>query len=418
MYLFGSILILVFCVWNLYSIPALTFGFRNMVRKKGDKPNSVKKASRLPVVSIIVPAKNEERVIGRLLRSLLNLDYPSSKLEILVVDDNSTDRTGEVCEEIVRRYPDRVRVFRRNECSTKASALNFGLMHAKGELVATFDADSLPEADAVLNVVKYFDDPKVAGVQGTIFCSNSDENMLTRFLSLERAIQYEVYQNGKDCLGLFVSLNGTCQFIRGSVLREVGGWNEDSLAEDMELSLRLVENDYKVRYASDVKTYEETPNHINGVVKQRTRWFRGNIENMIKFGRLIKKPASWVRLDAEIQLFGTLIAALCVLNYFMAAWTFTLPADQFLVWVMRITTVVTFSTLALAGFSLVIVSKPLKLSNLLWLPFIYLYWALQSFIALNAIFLILFRRPSNWSKTQRSGVITSAKAKKILLRVD
>lgn len=415
MYLFGSILILVFCVWNIYSIPALTFGFRNMVRKKGNKPNSVKQAPRLPVVSIIVPAKNEERVIGRLLKSLLNLDYPSSKLEILVIDDNSTDKTGEICEEIVRRYPDRVRVFRRNECSTKASALNFGLMHAKGELVATFDADSLPEADAVLNVVKYFDDPKVAGVQGTIFCSNSDENMLTRFLSLERAIQYEVYQNGKDCLGLFVSLNGTCQFIRGSVLREVGGWNENSLAEDMELSLRLVENDYKVRYASDVKTYEETPNRIKGVVKQRTRWFRGNIENMIKFGRLLKKPASWVRLDAEIQLFGTLIAALCVLNYFMAAWTFTLPADQFLVWVMRITTMVTFSTLALAGFSLVIVSKPLKLANLLWLPFIYVYWALQSFIALNAIFLIVFRRPSKWSKTQRSGIITSKKAQNVIL---
>ncbi len=415
MYLFGSILILVFCVWNVYSIPALGIGFRNMLRKRGKKSNSAKIPSKFPMVSIIVPAKNEEKVIGRLLKSLLNLDYPNSKMEILVVDDNSTDKTGEICKEIVAQNPDRVKVFRRNECSTKASALNFGLMHAKGDLVATFDADSLPESNAVLNVVKYFDDPKVAGVQGTIFCSNSKENMLTRFLSLERAIQYEVYQNGKDCLGLFVSLNGTCQFIRGSVLREVGGWNETSLAEDMELSLRLVERDYKVRYASDVKTHEETPNNINGVVKQRTRWFRGNIENMVKFGRLLKKPASWVRLDAEIQLFGTLIAALCVLNYFMAAWTFSLPADQFLVWVMRVTTVVTFSTLALAGFSLVIVSKPLKLANLLWLPFIYLYWALQSFIALNAIFLIAFKRPSSWSKTQRSGVITSEKAQKIIL---
>ena len=415
MYLFGSVLILVFCIWNVYSIPALGIGFRNMLRKRGKKSNSAKIPSKFPMVSIIVPAKNEEKVIGRLLKSLLNLDYPNSKMEILVVDDNSTDKTGEICKEIVAKNPDRVKVFRRNECSTKASALNFGLMHAKGDLVATFDADSLPEPTAVLNVVKYFDDPKVAGVQGTIFCSNSKENMLTRFLSLERAIQYEVYQNGKDCLGLFVSLNGTCQFIRGSVLREVGGWNETSLAEDMELSLRLVERDYKVRYASDVKTHEETPNKIQGVVKQRTRWFRGNIENMVKFGRLLKKPASWVRLDAEIQLFGTLIAALCVLNYFMAAWTFSLPADQFLVWVMRVTTVVTFSTLALAGFSLVIVSKPLKLANLLWLPFIYLYWALQSFIALNAIFLIAFKRPSSWSKTQRSGVITSKKAQKIIL---
>jgi cellulose synthase/poly-beta-1,6-N-acetylglucosamine synthase-like glycosyltransferase len=273
----------------------------------------------------------------------------------------------------------------------------------------------LPEPDALNNVVKYFQDPTVAGVQGTIFCSNSEENMLTKFLSLERAIQYEVYQNGKDCLGLFVSLNGTCQFIRRSVLKQLGGWNEKSLAEDMELSLRLAELDYKVRYASDVKTYEETPNGVLGVVRQRTRWFRGNIENMIKFGRLLRKPASWVRLDAEVQLFGTLIAALCVLNYFMAVWSFSVPSGQFLVWIMQITSVVMLLTLALVGFSLVIVSKPLKISNLLWLPFIYVYWALQSFIALNAVFLIVFRRPSNWSKTRRSGVVTSGRAKKILL---
>jgi cellulose synthase/poly-beta-1,6-N-acetylglucosamine synthase-like glycosyltransferase len=416
-YLLGSILIFVFCIWNLYSIPALAIGFRNLVKRRRSSVASVKCDSKLPFVSVIVPAKNEERVIGRLLRSLLKINYPSSLMEILVVDDNSTDRTYEICQKFVDGNPGRIRVFRRSKCSTKASALNFGLGFAKGDLVATFDADSLPEFNVLLNVVKYFKDPKVAGVQGTIFCSNSDENMLTRFLSLERSIQYQVYQNGKDCLGLFVSLNGTCQFIRRSVLMGLGGWNETSLAEDMELSLRLAERDYKVRYAVDVKTHEESPNDISGLMRQRTRWFRGNIENMITFGRLLKKPASWVRLDAEIQLFGTFIAVLCVFNYFMAGWTFTLSVDQFLVGIMYVTSVFTFVILALVGVSLVAVSKPLKLSNLLWLPFIYVYWALQSFIALNAVFLIIFKRPTKWSKTKRSGLVTSSDAKKIAFHV-
>ena len=413
LYLLGSFLILVFGAWNLYIIPAFAIGFMNLIKNRKNSAETLKITSKYPTVSVIVPAKNEEKVIARLLRSLLKFDYPTSKMEILVIDDNSTDRTGEICKEIASSNPGRIKVFRRIHASTKAAALNNALGFAQGALIATFDADSLPRADVLLNVVKYFDDPKVAGVQGTIYCSNSDENILTRFISLERAIQYEIYQNGKDSLGLFVSLNGTCQFIKANVLRELGGWNEKNLAEDMELSLRIAEKNYKVRYASDVKTYEESPNDINGVIKQRTRWFRGNIENMIKFGRLLKKPASWIRLDAEIQLLGTFIVVLGVFNYFMAGWTFTLSTDQFLVGIMYTTSVLTLLFLALAGLSLVFVSRPLKLVNLIWLPLIYMYWGLQSFIALNAVFLIAFRRPSRWNKTQRSGKVTSEDAKKI-----
>jgi len=407
-------LILVFCVWNLYGIPALVVGFRNLVKKRQTSFEHSKIGFDLPVISVIVPAKNEEKVVGRLLRSFLRLDYPASKMEILVVDDASSDRTFEIIEEIADENPGRIKVFRRFKSSTKASALNFGLKFASGDLVATFDADSLPESDVLLNVVKYFSDPKVAGVQGSILSSNSDENMFTKFLSLERSVQYQIYQNGKDCLGLFVSLNGTCQFIRKSVLEDLGAWNETSLAEDMELSLRLVESDYKVRYAFDVKTHEESPNDLSGIVRQRTRWFRGNIENMVKFGRLMKKPASWVRVDAEIQLLGTFLAILCFFNYFMAYWTFTLPVDQLLVGIMYFTSILTLLVIGLVGLSLVIISKPFKWANLLWLPFIYGYWALQSFIALNAFFLVLFRRPIKWSKTKRSGIITSPEAKKIV----
>jgi hypothetical protein len=135
---------------------------------------------------------------------------------------------------------------------------------------------------------------------------------------------------------------------------------------------------------------------------------------MIKFGRLLKKPFSRVRLDAEVQLFGTFIAALCVFNYFMAAWSFNVSWGHFLVGFMQVASVVMLFTLTLLGVSLVFVSKPLRISNLLWLPFIYVYWGLQSLIAFNAVFQILFRRPSRWSKTKRSGVVTSEEAKRLL----
>ena len=366
----------------------------------------------LPSVSIIVPAKNEEKVVGRLLKALVNLKYPSSKKEIIVVNDESNDRTGQICSQYASCHPE-IRVFHRPVSTTKAAALNFGLQHAHGEIIATFDADSVLESDALLKAVKYLEDRKVAAVQGRICSINTNENILTRFSYYERVVQYEVYTQGKDTLNLFVGLAGTCQFIRRSVLEEVGGWNEKTLSEDVELSLRLTEKNYTIRYASDVRTWEESPNSIMGMVRQRARWYRGNIEMGLKFGKLMKN-LNWRRFDAEMTLFGTYLIMLCVVTYFMAAWSFMLPPDLILTLITRFTSLLTLAILAFAGIALVCVDKPFRLSSLIWLPFIYAYWGFQSFIAMYALLQILFRRPLKWSKTRRSGIVTAEPVKKIL----
>ncbi len=366
----------------------------------------------MPVVSIIAPVKNEDQVVGRLLKALLNLQYPSGKKEILVVNDGSTDDTGRICTEYSSLHPE-IQVFQRAGPSTKAAALNYALRHAEGEIIATFDADSVPEPDALLRVMKYFEDPKVAAVQGRIRSINADENMLTKFLFYERAVQHEVYLQGKDRLNLFVVLGGTCQFIRRDVLEEVGGWNEKSLSEDVELSLRLTERDHSVKYASDVRTWEESPNSVWRLVRQRVRWYRGNIEMSLRFGRLLKR-LSLKRFDAEMTLFGTYLIVLCIVSYFMAAWSFLLPNYFVFALVLRFTSLLTLAILALAGIALVFVTKPFRLLNVLWLPFIYAYWGFQSFIAMYAILQIVLRRPGKWSKTARSGVVTAEYAKEIL----
>jgi len=342
------------------------------------------------------------------------LSYPSSKKEIIVVDDESSDGTGKICSQYASSHR-QIRVFHRSTSTTKASALNFGVQHARGEIVATFDADSVPESDVLLRVVKYFEDRKVAAVQGRICSINADENMLTKFLFYEGAVQYEAYMRGKDRLNLFVGLAGTCQFIRRGVLEEVGGWNEKSLSEDVELSLRLTEKDYAIRYASDVRTWEESPHSVLGLVRQRARWYRGNIEMGLRFGRLLKR-LDWRRFDAEMTLFGTYLIVLCVVSYFMAAWSFLLPPDFILAVIMRFTSLLTLGILAFAGVALVCVTRPFRLSNLLWLPFIYAYWGFQSFIAMYAVLQILLRRPPKWSKTARSGVVTVEHIKEILAR--
>jgi cellulose synthase/poly-beta-1,6-N-acetylglucosamine synthase-like glycosyltransferase len=138
-------------VWSLYNIPILVVGLKHLLKtsKKGAataKPSGKK----LPTFSIIVPAKDEEKVVGRLLNSLLKLDYPSEKKDIVVVEGGSTDRTVKICSEYAAQYSDQIRLIHQSVSNGKPSALNYALKHVKGEIVAVFDADNVLEPDLLL----------------------------------------------------------------------------------------------------------------------------------------------------------------------------------------------------------------------------------------------------------------------------
>ena len=403
-FLVFSALIVAFFVLALYNLPiVMTGGWRLLrIRKKTGKHISSGEEN-LPAVSIIVPVKNEENVVGRLLDALLSLDYPSDKKEIIVVDDASTDRTGEICLQYSLSHPE-IKIFEKATSTTKAGALNFGFHYAHGEIIATFDADSVPEPDALLKAVAYFEDSSVAAVQGRICSINAGQNMLTRLISYECSIQYELYLQGKDALGLYVGLAGTCQFIRKESLDETGGWNENCLGEDSELSVKLIEQGKVIRYASEVRTFEESPFNVKSLLAQRARWYRGNIEVGLRFGRLMRKP-NLRRFDAEMTFFGTAMILLCVLNYFAPLWAFSLPSILIFTYIVQVTSLFTLLALGVVGIGLACMSKPLRLRNVLWLPFIYAYWGFQSFIALFALLEILLRRKRLWRKTEHSGQV-------------
>jgi cellulose synthase/poly-beta-1,6-N-acetylglucosamine synthase-like glycosyltransferase len=152
------------------------------------------------------------------------------------------------------------------------------LSHCSSDFIAVFDADSVPDADALLNAVAYFVDSSVAAIQGRTLSLNSEQNMLTKFISYEEGVWCESYLRGKDALGLFVHLKGSCQLIRRKVLLELGGFNEQTLSEDMELSAHLLENGYKIRYGGDVCSWQESPSTLRSLFGQRVRWFRGTMQ--------------------------------------------------------------------------------------------------------------------------------------------
>jgi cellulose synthase/poly-beta-1,6-N-acetylglucosamine synthase-like glycosyltransferase len=300
-----------------------------------------------------------------------------------------------------------IRIVQRQFSDGKSSALNAGVKCAKGDIVGVFDADNVPASDALMNVCKYFEDPKVAAVQGRTFSINSEENMLTRMISREEDVWYEAYLRGKDVLNLFVHLKGSCQFIRRDFLEQVEGFDEKTLSEDMELSAKTAEKGYKIKYAPDVRSWQESPCDLKQLFRQRARWFRGTMEVAIKYGRLIAKPNK-KNFDAEMTLFGPFVLIASLLAYVAGSYVaFTpFPLGSFLQLITQFTVILATATMFACGLALLYSSKPRKASDLLWVPFIYAYWSAQAFIALYAMILIILRRPHKWLKTDKKGTIT------------
>ena len=279
---------------------------------------------------------------------------------------------------------------------------------AKGDIIAIFDADNIPDVNVLRSVCEYFKDQSVAAVQGKTLSINPKENMLTQFISYESAVYGEVYLRGKDVLKLFVHLTGSCQFIRRSVLAKLSGFDENVLSEDIEISARLTKDNHKIRYASDVVAWQESPSKIKTLFKQRTRWFRGIAELAFKYGKLMAKP-NWKNIDAEATLFAPFILIASLLPYVVSFYAFmTFPLDMLWSYAALFATITTTLTLLFCGFALIYVTKPRKVRNVLWLPFVYFYWSLQAFIAFYAVLLTLLRRPRRWTKTERTGSITAS----------
>jgi cellulose synthase/poly-beta-1,6-N-acetylglucosamine synthase-like glycosyltransferase len=401
-------MLLTVCLWALYNVPILASGVKDFCKKR-QKPQKKRVPDEfLPSFSIVVPVKNEAKVIDRLLVSLSKLNYPASKREIIIIEDGSTDKTLGICMNYAKEHAN-VKILQKPFSNGKPSALNYGLKHAKGDIIAVFDADNVPDANALMAVLEYFEDPTVAAVQGKTMSLNPKENMLTQFISYEEAVWCEAYLRGKDVLNLFVHLKGSCQFIRRDVLEQLEGFDEAVLSEDMEISARLVENDYKIRYASDVVAWQESPSNLKTLFKQRTRWFRGTMEVAFKYGRLMTK-LNRIKFDAETTLFGPFILVASLAPYLAAFWAFSTFWSLDVVWrfVVQFGMLTTSLTMLICGLALIYVSKPRKIRSLLWLPFVYFYWSFQAFIALYAMVLIVLRRPRVWAKTDKQGVVTDS----------
>ena len=265
----------------------------------------------LPVVTIQLPIYNEYYVVERLLRNFAKMEYPLSKLEIQVLDD-STDETVELVaklvEEIREHGVDIKHIRRKERVGYKAGALDYGLKIAKGEFIAIFDADFLPNSDFLLNTVPFFKDENIGVVQTRWAHINKDHSLLTKLQAFALDAHFSIEQTGRNALGKFINFNGTAGIWRKKTIYDAGGWEHDTITEDLDLSYRAQLKGWKFRYVECIESPAELPVAISAVRQQQFRWNKGGAENFRKmFSRIVtdKRHPLSVKLHGVIHLMNS-----------------------------------------------------------------------------------------------------------------
>ena len=261
--------------------------------------------ARLPNVTVQIPLFNERFVARRVIDACARLDYPSELLEIQVLDD-SVDDTVEIVAERVRQWRRRgvnvSHIHRTDRSGFKAGALANGLRSARGDLVAVFDADFVPLRDWLTRVIPHFDQPDVGMVQTRWGHRNLARSFLTRVQAANLDAHFAIQQRARNLLGLFINFNGTAGIWRRACIADAGGWQGDTLTEDLDLSYRAQLSGWKLHYVHEIEVPAELPTTVAALRKQQFRWTKGGMETSTK---LLHRLWSSVQ-PLSVKLEGTL----------------------------------------------------------------------------------------------------------------
>ncbi len=362
----------------------------------------------LPAVSILLPCHNEEVVIERTLEALLGLRYPADRLEIVVINDASTDRTRQLVEAMATRDA-RIRLLNISPevgGRGKPAALNRGRSAARHELLAVYDADNIPEPDSLAYLVRQIEQhPECAAVLGKFRTLNRNKNLLTRFINIEGIGFQWIVQAGRWLLLRFCSLPGTNYVIRRSALEKVGGWDQAALTEDAELTLRLYEAGYLVKFVPYAVTWEQEPERLGVWLRQRNRWVRGYNYLFRKFAAKVwrlKPRALAFELLYSLSIYYLFFVAIVIsdLLFVLGWWGLILipvPGPYHEVWLIAFLLYTLQLILALAqeredSFSNILLSVAMYFTyTQLWIPVVIKgFW--DDFVA---------RKELAWAKTER-----------------
>ncbi|NNC86549.1 MAG: glycosyltransferase [Bacteroidia bacterium] len=266
----------------------------------------------LPFVTVQLPVYNELYVVERLIKSIAAFNYPKDKFEIQVLDD-SNDETVQIIDKVVEEVKatgiDISAVRRTNRVGFKAGALEYGLEKAKGNLIAIFDADFVPHPEFLLDTVSHFDNDNVGVVQTRWKHLNEEYSILTKLQAFGLDAHFSVEQRGRNSKNFFINFNGTAGVWRKECIKDAGGWQHDTLTEDLDLSYRAQLKGWKFKYLEEIGTPAELPAQINALKSQQYRWTKGAAENARKnLGNVMKADLPFPKkLHAFFHLANSII---------------------------------------------------------------------------------------------------------------
>ena len=278
--------------------------------KNGEEIDAEQTSSQdLPFFSLLASAKNEEAVIGNLVKNLCQIDYPSDRFEVWIVDDNSSDRTSEVSTLLKQKYPQLMTLRRGDDAQGgKSGALNQVLALTKGDIIGVFDADAQVPADVLRSLVPIFKQPKIGAIQLRKAIANASENWWTSGQSAEMALDW-CLQDLRIRVGGVGELRGNGQFVRLAALKDCGGWNEQTITDDLDLTIRLHLCQWDIACLNFPAVQEEGVVTAKQLWHQRNRWAEGGFQRYLDYWNLL--------LSGRMGFLKTFDASLFYINQYL-----------------------------------------------------------------------------------------------------
>lgn len=400
----------VIVIWFMiaYQFALTVYGYINFIKSMKEKKEVDEMNFDYPTCSILIPAHNEEKVIGKTIEAMMKVVYPKDKLQILVINDGSTDKTKEIIQSYSQQ-DSRVELFdipKGEGGKGKSRTLNIGRRAAKGEIIAIYDADNTPDENSLRYLVAQLLLHKELGaVIGKFRTVNKNRNFLTKFINIETLSFQSMLQAGRWQMHNISTLPGTNFVMWTWLIEKLNGWDEEALTEDSELSIRIYEEGYKIKFIPYAITYEQEPESWRVWIKQRMRWVRGNNYVIAKFFRDIPKFKNR-RLAFDLlytlALYYLFFAAIIISDFLfiisaLNLVSMSLPGPYTFVWIMAFILFIFEITLAISFDREDSVSK-------IWLIFImyFSYCQLWIYIVLKAAYSDYIKKEKRtWAKTVR-----------------
>ena len=365
-----------------------------------------------PMITVFIAAHNEEKVIAGCIEALLHTDYPLDKLKIIPVNDRSKDGTAAIIDRYAARYPSRISPFHRTGGKAgKSAALKDALAYAEGDIAIIFDADYVPGQGLLKQLVAPFFDPEIGAVMGRVVPVNTGANLLTRLLDLERSGGYQVDQQARMNMNLMPQYGGTVGGVRLSAVQAVGGWHDDTLAEDTDITYRLMFNGWKTVYTNRSECYEEVPEEWSVRIKQVTRWAKGHNQVMTRYWWEFVTSSYLTtaqRIDGLLLLFVFVVPLIMLVGWFLALGLYFMNAGSLLSILIPVFALMVYGTLGnFAAFFEIVIAVLIdgNRRRLRLLPFNMLGFLVSLFAISGAVWSLLLDRILNremvWDKTIR-----------------